>query len=355
MNADIKSRLGIAIVGCGEQGQINARAAQAAREVTLVMVMDASGTVAQACGERLAVPATARFEEVLANPKVDIIFINTPHHLHRELAVRAVGAGKHVIVEKPLATTLADAVEMVEAARLAKVRLSMWLGKRYSPAVAKAHRLVRQGLLGDRVLGASLVFHNHKTPAYWQGGFSGKSTDWRGRWADSGGGVFIMTGIHFLDWITYLTGERIVELSAKYATLASPVEVEDTLTMWYRFERGGLGTANFSSCVRGGRSDILELRIYGTEGQVSLTDPPQFYSTRILDDKPPERWHLLEAGPAPSSEQVQFLDGFGASIRQGTEFEISAREAVELQALCETAYASAREGRALPVQYPVLA
>lgn len=346
----LSCRLGLAIIGCGGRGADNARALEFARNVRLVQVMDTNAGTARRVGEAHAAAWTTDYPDVLANPAVDIVFLNTPHHLHAEQAILAARAGKHVIVEKPLAINLDDAVRMVHESRECGVQLSVWLGYRYTPAVSKARELIDAGLLG-KVLGGHLSFQNYKPPAYFQG------ADWRARWETCGGGVFIMTGIHYLDWLLYLGKERVREVSAHYATLASPSDVEDSIVMWLQLENGALVSANVSSCMPGGLVQSVDLRLWGSDGALSLSPPYQFYATRALGGKRPERWNSFD--PLPKCRQndlrvhisTEYVDRFAFAVSSGTPLEITAEDGLNLQAIVEAAYRSSRENRPVEVDY----
>lgn len=352
-------RLGVAIVGCGGRGAENAGVVSRTRFVSLVSVMDANEATAQRVGDGLGVAWTTDYEAVLADPAVDIVFINSPHHLHAMQGIQAARAGKHVIVEKPLATTLEDAVVLARTAQECGVKISTWLGYRYTPALVKARQLVDAGLLGQ-VLGGHLTFHNHKPPSYYQAGAAGAGLNWRARWDTCGGGILLMTGIHYLDWIFFLTGLRVAEVSARYATLDSPAEVEDSIVCWLTLENGALVSLNMSACVQGGNSSIIALRMWGTEGHLSLAPPYQFFSTRALDGKRPERWNPL--GPLPKMLNdderlhisVRYLDRFAQAIKGEQPLDITVNDGLALQAVIEAIYRSARESRPITVEYPEL-
>ncbi|MGH2617720.1 MAG: Gfo/Idh/MocA family protein, partial [Thermomicrobiales bacterium] len=118
-------RLRIGIIGCGEIAVRMAAAIAGSRHAQHVMVMDTRAALAQDLGEQYGVPWTDNVDVLLANPAVDAVYIAVPHHLHAPLTIRAAAAGKHVLVEKPIATTLADAEAMIAAARASGVWLSV--------------------------------------------------------------------------------------------------------------------------------------------------------------------------------------------------------------------------------------
>ena len=316
-------------------------------------MVDVNETLARQVGEQLGVPWTTSYEAVLDEKTVDAVLISTPHHLHAEQAVKAASAGKHILVEKPLAHSLEDATRIVTAAKKAGVSLSPCLELRYLPHMVKARRLVDEGALGD-VLGATLAYHLYKPPFYWQRGYSGGTSNWRDRWETAGGGVLIMNAIHYLDWLLYLTGLKVTEVSARYAAMQGSMDVEDTLVMWLTFENGALATLNTSSCVQGLHQppEFTDCRIWGTQGHLSLTPPFQMYSSRIVDGKRPERWHSLEPLPKLYSPDVEFLEHFSDAVLNGRQVDITGEDGLRLQAVIDAAYRSSREGRSLTVEYP---
>lgn len=346
-------KLRMAVIGCGGRGSSSAAQIQQAEHTIVSMVMDVNEALARRLGEQLGVPWTTDYNEVLTKDVVDAVFISTPHHLHAEQAINAARAGKHIIVEKPLADNLEDAVHAVRAARDGGVQLSMWLGFRYLPQVVKAKQVMEAGALGT-ILGAHLAYQRYKPALYWQQGYSGGGTDWRAKWETAGGGVLIMTAIHYVDWLFYLSRLTVTEVSARYATLDSPAQVEDAIVMWLTFENGALATVNASSCVQGLRRELVEFRLWGTEGYLSLTHPFQFYSTRVVDGKRPERWQSLEPLPKLRREHIEYLDRFASAVLKGKPPEITGEDGLRVQAIIDAAYRSSREGCPIIVKYPDL-
>jgi predicted dehydrogenase len=110
-------RLRIGMIGCGEIGVRTAAAIASSEHAQHIMVMDTRAALAQDLGETYGVPWTDRVEDLLANPAVEVVYIAVPHHLHASLTIQAAEAGKHILVEKPIAITLADAEAMIAAAR----------------------------------------------------------------------------------------------------------------------------------------------------------------------------------------------------------------------------------------------
>lgn len=336
-----------AIIGCGEQGKLQAAAVEQVEYTSLKLVMDVDESKARRMGTQFEVPWTTDYDAVLADSDVDLVFLITPHFLHAEQAIRAATAKKHIIVEKPLATKVSDAENIVRVAQDNGVQLSVWFGFRYLPHVVKARKLVDNGMLGS-IFGAQLLFQTNKPSAYYQSGYSGQGTDWRGRWDTSGGGVLIMNAIHYLDWLLYLVESDVAAVSAHYDTLNSNAEVEDAIGLWLSFRNGAIATVNVSSSARGVGDNLKDLRIWGSDGHLILAPPYQYYSSRRVDGNKPERWHLLEPLSGLRSPHVEYLDDFARSVLNGISPNVTPEEALHLQAVIEAAYESSR--RKVPIK-----
>jgi predicted dehydrogenase len=341
----------MAIIGCGVRGSDAASAISAARGVELSAVVDASESAARTLAHRHGVSWSTDLTRALEDPRLDAVYVASPHHLHAEHGIEAAKAGKHLVVEKPLAHKLSAATELVSVAGMSGVTLVPWLGFRYLPEVVLADRLIEQGMLG-RFLGGTLVHHLSKPPSYF---FRQGQATWQARREFAGGGVLITQAIHYLDWLLYLGREEATEVSARYETLESGTEVEDSLVMWVRFSNGALATLNASTCVPGlYRSDQVqnEFRIWGSDGHLSLTRPFQFFSSRLVAGRHPERWHDLAPLPRMHAPAVELLERFAHHLRTGEPQEITPSDGLRVQALVEAAYGSGEAGRPMTPQRP---
>ena len=341
------SVLRVALVGCGERGEGCSTAIARTGNMRLSMTMDADPVRAEDLAKRFDVPWTTHFDELLASDRVDAVVICTPHHLHAAQCVAAASAGKHVIVEKPIATSLEDAVTVVEAARRAGVHLSVNLSYRYFAHVQEARSLIHAGALGE-LYGASLVFQTERFADYWEGHTGRTASDWRMRREASGGGVLINMLFHHLDLMRFLPGEEIAEVACAHATLEAPGEVEDSIVLWVRYERGAIGTVNASTCVRG--ADVVEFRLWGRDGHLSLTPPFQFYSLRVVDGRRPGRWHALAERRGVRQRDVEYFERTAGCILRGDPPEVTASDGLAVQALIDAAYRSAETAQVVRVR-----
>ena len=151
--------------------------------------------------------STVDWRETLTNPAIQLVDIATPNHVHREMAIAALEAGRHVACEKPLAGTLADAREMRNAARKASkrgIKTFVWFNYRRAPAVALAHRMVKEGCIGR-------IFHVRA--AYLQD-WGGPATPlvWRFQAEQAGSGAHGDLNAHIIDMARFITGQEIIEV-----------------------------------------------------------------------------------------------------------------------------------------------
>lgn len=190
-----------AVVGCGDVSVVHLQAIDALADAVLVGVCDTDPAAREAAAARYGVPAFADHRQLLAGAQPDVVHISTPHHQHADVAVSCLEAGVAVILEKPLAHTLADARRILIAAEQhPTTKIGVCYQNRYNATVQAMHALVTSGDLGA-VTGASATLLWHRTPAYYQ------AKPWRGRADQSGGGVLINQAIHTLDLVQWLLGE----------------------------------------------------------------------------------------------------------------------------------------------------
>ncbi len=191
--------------------------------------------------------ASTDWREAISNPDIDLVDIGTPNHMHAEQAIAALEAQKHVACEKPLAGTLADARQMMEAARRArKSKTFVWYNYRRVPAVALAHQLVKAGKIGR-------IFHVRAT--YLQD-WGGADTPllWRFQKHLAGSGAHGDLNAHIIDMARFITGDEITEVTG---AIAETFIKKRTLVSEFAGGRGSLsGPAKAGKTVKKGKSDV---------------------------------------------------------------------------------------------------
>ena len=180
-------------------------------------------------------PCETSLEALLERPDVDAVCLCTPSGQHVEQALAAARAGKHVLVEKPIALRLEDADAMIAACRDAGVRLGVALQRRTEPANRALHDAIRAGELGQLVLGTATVPYFRPQSYY-------DSAAWRGTWSLDGGGALMNQGIHLVDLLLWLMGGDAEVVGASGGVVGHEIEVEDCVVAALRFSGGARGT-----------------------------------------------------------------------------------------------------------------
>ena len=194
--------------------------------------------------------------DLLADPEIDAIYVATPPHLHCEQTLACARAGKHVLVEKPMALNGTECDRMIAACRDAGVFLHVAYYRRFYPKFVRARQLLDEGAIGQ-VLGARLLL------CAWSG-----AAGWRTNPALSGGGHFVDVGSHRLDLLLHLLGDA-TEVSGFAANLVGHHAAENDVALSLRFASGVVASGAFHFQTQPPR-DVLE--IYGTAGTLAL-DP----------------------------------------------------------------------------------
>jgi len=215
------------------------------------------------------------FDEMLARERPDAVGIFTPNHLHCEFTVKALGAGAHVLVEKPMAPTAGAARQMVEAAANAGRVLMVAMQRRYGGVERAIKHAVTSGAIGTpNFIRARL---SHGGPDLWAPG-----QKWFTTASEAGGGAMLDLGVHVADLAIWYMGEADSVLG-QVGIVAKQIEVEDTGAMILHFKAGGIGVveASWSSMP-----PLSALEIYGSQGRVMAGYPRLDISILRADGSP---------------------------------------------------------------------
>lgn len=254
--------LGFAVIGCGMVSNVHLAALKAMETAHLVGLYDPKPEYARELAEQNGCKSYATLEELLQDPDVDCVSICTPSHLHVEQTKLAIQAGKHVLVEKPMALTVEDCDACIELAQEKGVHFSVVLQRRFSPLVSQAKSIIESGELG-KVHRASLYMKYYREPAYYA------NSKWRGTWSMDGGGALMNQGIHGVDLLLYFMGD-VQSLFAIADTHVHDIEAEDSLAAVLRFKSEAIGIIEASTADWPGSPRRFELN--GSDGRLILTE-----------------------------------------------------------------------------------
>lgn len=248
---------GFGIIGCGMIANFHEQAIKNIRNAKLVGCFDMiPGAVDRFAAEKGCL-GYHKLEDMLANPDIDIVTICTPSGAHRDPAIAAAKAKKHVIVEKPLEITLKRCDAIIKACEDNGVQLGTIMPSRFSPANIELKNAIEKDRFGKLTLGDTYVKW-WRTQAYYDSG------GWRGTWALDGGGAFMNQAIHNVDLLYWFMGD-VAEVSGVTATLAHErIEVEDVGAACVRFNSGAIGVLEATTSAFPGL--LKRTEIHGTEG-----------------------------------------------------------------------------------------
>ena len=257
--------ISVALIGAGAIGELRAAAVAQTPGVSLVAVADIRDTMARSVAAPYGAAATSDWQEAVSRSDVDLVIVSTPPNLHAEIALAAISSGKHVLCEKPLAATLADAARMCEAAARAGVMLNTGFNHRYFPSMKFARKLIDSGRLGDVISVQAYAGHP---------GGKEFGHDWVHDGAVTGGGSLVDNGIHILDLTRYFLGNtEITDAKGYTANLIWPFETaEDNGFALFRTNSGAIVQLHASwTDWRGYR---FWVEAVGTKGYVRASYPP---------------------------------------------------------------------------------
>ncbi|MCK4626128.1 MAG: Gfo/Idh/MocA family oxidoreductase [Phycisphaerae bacterium] len=344
-------KIRVGLIGCGDVSERYAEALRDMEAGELVAVMDTQKQVAESLGKQFNVAYTDDVKEIMSNKDIDMVIVAVPHHLHAPIAIQAARAGKHVMCEKPLATTLDEGREIISECDKAGVKLGVNYALRYHPAAAKARELLAKKAIGE-IFNIRMVLFGFKKETYWTQGYRGRSvTHWRGSWATSGGGVLMMNFSHYIDLVRYLTGMEITRVSAEYGTYGSPagVEVEDTLNATLKFSNGAVGGINTSTIAHGDSGSRVCL--LGSDGQMVLVEEPmKVYTTRDDVGLVPNEWNELSSGKDKSfSFYDEMVKDFINAVLEDRPAPISGEDGLKCLQVVLSIYQAGREASVVEI------
>ncbi len=244
-----------ALIGPGKVADTHARALQSLSNLVAVCGRDPAKT--KTFADRYNLTPYTDLTQMLDTERIDALIVTSPHPQHAANSLPALERGIHVLVEKPLAITLADCDRMLDAASKHNARLSVVSQRRWYEPVRRVKSAIDNGKIGAPALGVVQVL-GWRTPEYYE------MDPWRGTWAGEGGGVLVNQAVHQLDLFQWLMGP-IAEVSGYWANLNHPtIQVEDTAVAVVRFKNGALGTLVLSNSQKPGLYG--KIHIHGTNG-----------------------------------------------------------------------------------------
>jgi predicted dehydrogenase len=345
----VTARFRIGIIGCGRIAANHVTALRGIDGVEVAAVADVDVDRARAFAHRYAVAGAYGDAEALFAAGLHAVTVCTPHPAHVDGVLAAAQHGVHVLCEKPIAVSLADADRMIAATARAGVTFGVLFQRRFWTPAARIRRALDDGRLGAPVAGG-VVVRLRRDAAYY-------ADEWRGRWDTEGGGVLMTQAIHHVDLLQWFMGPA-VRVTGRIATLAHGafIEVEDTAGAIVEFASGavatiqagstfdpGLGAQVWVSDARGRTASLMEFpEGVGRTDVWTLPGEEEYapvYTAGVDFDLPLAEIHAhLE--PYHAIQIADFVD----AVRAGREPAVTGREAVKSLEIVQAVYASSRTG-----------
>jgi predicted dehydrogenase len=261
-----ESKVGIAIIGCGQIAEAHAQAIAKIPDAELVAGMDVVEGRSQEFADKYNAKAYTSLDEVLDDKSVEAVILPLPHHLHRPFAMTCAKAGKHILVEKPMALNLKEAQLMVESAENAKVMLMVGQSTRFRPEVFSAQKIIASGKLGQVLQ----CIHQRAFLV------DKLSTEWRYS-QDQCGGLYVpLFSSHDVDMILWMMDATPVRVNSILRSYTKLVDAESDGTISIEFSNGAIATMAFSLNSHIYRYSALFIGTEGTllieENKVTLND-----------------------------------------------------------------------------------
>jgi UDP-N-acetylglucosamine 3-dehydrogenase len=307
-------KLNVAVIGCGFWGRNHARVYNDLETAELVAVSDLNEDAACSLGERYGADHYSNVGALLRRRDVDMISICTPTVTHANIALAAIEAGKHVLVEKPMTSTVAEAEGLIAASEKAKVKLTVGFVERFNPGVIEALKLVREGKIGDVILARA-----HRVSRY--------------PLRISDVGVVKDLAIHDADLVRQLFGE---DPEIVYATAGNLVHMfEDYANIVLRFSgnRSAFIETNWLTPHK-----IRRLILTGSEGLITV----EFITQEVTVEDDEGRYQPFLKPQEPLTLE---LENFVEAILEDKPPAVTGEDGLMALRICEAALESSRIGK----------
>lgn len=354
------------IIGSGKVGHLHAAALASNPKSAFTAVLGRNAEKTQKFADQYGVKAFTDLDLFLKESGVEAVCICTPHPAHRNPSIAAAEAGVHLLIEKPLASSLEDCDAILDAVEKAGVKLGMLCQRRFYEPCARIHEAIEAGKIGSPILGTVTVLGWRDQDYY-------DSDPWRGTWKDEGGGVLVNQAVHQLDLLIWYMGP-VAEVCGYWGNLNHPsIEVDDTAVASIRFKSGALGQVLVSNSynpaihgkvsVLGSKGALLGVQTDGgamfIAGMSKIEEPPlNDYWTVQGEEGKLEEWINEDRERFKEINAMEYyhalnIDDFLEAIIDDREPCVSGQAGRETVALFTAIYRSGRDGKS--IRYPLAA
>ncbi|MBQ6568848.1 MAG: Gfo/Idh/MocA family oxidoreductase [Clostridia bacterium] len=312
--------INIGIIGCGKIARVcHIPEYENNKNARLFGFYNRTVSTAEALAEKYGAKVYPTVDDMLSDPEIDAVSICTPHTLHAPLTVKALEAGKHVLCEKPMATSYEQCEKMVAAAKRSGKKLMICQTLRLAPAYLKATEIYRSGAIGELLtFSASLA---HSGPENWS---PGSSDSWFFDKNSANVGVIGDLGVHLIDYILFLTGQKAAGVFSKLETLekrgadGSFIGVDDNAVSVLKLSGGAVGNINVSWTNHGaGESGV---NLFGSKGVIKI------YPQKLILEMPDKTTQVFDFEPTANTGVI---DDFIESVNGEASSRLSGESVLE--------------------------
>lgn len=273
-----QEKIGFGVVGLG-MGAYHAEAIIEAKGARLVALCDSDEERLNKTNEKFKVKTYKNYDDMLNDSEVEVINVCTPSYLHVDMAIPAVKAGKHVIVEKPVDIKVEKIDMLIEEGKKAGVKMSAIFQSRTTPLNKRIKDAIDDGRMG-KIIGVHGILPWFREQSYYQGTHG----SWKGTWDMDGGGSLMNQGVHTVDLMQWLGG-RVKSVFGAYGVFTHEIGAEDKTVAVLKYENGALGTLMTTTSAYPGLSQYI--LIHGDKGTIAKEDE-QLKAWRIQSEKEKE-------------------------------------------------------------------
>jgi len=252
--------LNIGVIGYGFIGKVHAQNYINNPNVNRVVIADPL-EINRSLAEKTGFKTYESFEDMLNSERINAVSICTPHHTHRDIALRVMDYKIPILLEKPIATSREEIRELIEKAERLNIKVMVAHSLRFSDTFGLAKKMVEDGEIGDIlfIIGRYLAFKDYNQYPKWK-------TSKREAW----GGTLFRDGIHIVDAILWISGKKVISADGTPLNLLFDTEVEDTFLGTISFQDGSIAQLSMSSITRG--FEQIGLELYGTKGSLKVNN-----------------------------------------------------------------------------------
>ncbi|MCW3991641.1 MAG: Gfo/Idh/MocA family oxidoreductase [Candidatus Bathyarchaeota archaeon] len=358
----MENKVKVGVCGLGGFGIVCARALGMSDRAQVKAVCTRREDVAKKTGAEVGARWYTGYPEMLEREELDAVCITTPNDLHAEQSIAAMDRGLHVFCTKPMAVTLEEAEDMIEAAKRNNVKLEIGYHFRFDKRIIKMKELIEEDEIGVPFSAVTSLQYN-RNPEYWAAG------PWRAKLSQAGGGALTLNYIHEIDFLQWYFGP-VEWVFGRVDTMVHDVEVEDVAAAVIKFKKGVLSTFTCSTAVTASKAP--ELEVFGTEGSISLVAEEiedaelpypmvsvmvhkqgKWRTVPVRDSRDVvDRWRgklmpytVPLQGISSIESLVAHLDEFLTCILEDKEPAVPGEEGIKATEIVQAIYRSSREGR----------